>query len=250
MLPNADCLLLLMKHQIDLLVAAEQKLQQFLMWVKQKSLSVYVNYKPAAVRSFYLAFGHNLDLTLARAVDANFKPVNFLLADFIDVHILAFERGLTIDLNCALDLSSINYNFNLHVSYNVLDFLFIPHSYQILEYIFYPVFENILVSELRQEMQQLKEELPNPIGNREMFRQWWQDKGQAWAEKLKAVMIKYCNIGHNWQFSEHQKRILNQYYDANKLLVDCLNSSCNVSPKVREEVEISLLLPKDRITNT
>jgi len=56
-------------------------------------------------------------------------------------------------------------------------------------------------------------------------------------------MIKYRNIGHNWLFSEQQKELLSQYYDANKLLVDCLNSGCNVTPAVREEIEETLLLP-------
>ena len=50
-------------------------------------------------------------------------------------------------------------------------------------------------------------------------------------------------IGKNWQFSEEQKELLMQYYDANKLLVDCLNSYCVVSDKVRQEIEDTLLLP-------
>ncbi|MEQ9666955.1 NACHT C-terminal helical domain 2-containing protein [Coleofasciculus sp. G2-EDA-02] len=56
-------------------------------------------------------------------------------------------------------------------------------------------------------------------------------------------MIQYRNIGHNWQFSDSQKQLLKQYYDANKLLVDCLNSDCYVSQEVRQEIEDTLLLP-------
>lgn len=41
--------------------------------------------------------------------------------------------------------------------------------------------------------------------------------------------------------------MLQQYYDANKLLVDCLNSGCAVSLKVREEIEETLLLPNAEI---
>jgi hypothetical protein len=36
---------------------------------------------------------------------------------------------------------------------------------------------------------------------------------------------------------------LQQYYNANKLLVDCLNSDCYVSREVRQEIEDTLLLP-------
>ncbi len=51
------------------------------------------------------------------------------------------------------------------------------------------------------------------------------------------------NITLNWKFSEAQKKLLQKYYNANKLLVDCLNSDCYVSREVREEIESTLLLP-------
>jgi hypothetical protein len=56
-------------------------------------------------------------------------------------------------------------------------------------------------------------------------------------------MFKLCHIDRDWQFSTQQKELLNQYYDANKLLVDCLNSSCVVSDEVSKEIEDTLLLP-------
>lgn len=37
------------------------------------------------------------------------------------------------------------------------------------------------------------------------------------------------------------KELLRQYYNANKLMVDCLNSGCVVSPKMREIGETLLL---------
>jgi predicted NACHT family NTPase len=243
MLPSADCLLLLMKQEIDKLVANDKKLQQFLMWLREKSLSVNATYKPAAVRAFYFALGHAFDLTLARAIDDTFIPVNFLHPDFIFARGLAFERGLTIDLNCALYLDDTDYDFKLPKSYDVLDFAFIPHNYQILEYVFSPAFDRIIVFELRQVLQQLKEQLPAPDSDREKFKQWWQVNGQDWTEKLRAVMIKHRNIGHDWQLSEQQKKLLSQYYDTNKLLVDCMKSAANLTPAVREEIEETLLLP-------
>jgi hypothetical protein len=36
--------------------------------------------------------------------------------------------------------------------------------------------------------------------------------------------------------------LLDQYYKANLLLVDCLNSDCYVSQAVRDEIEATLLL--------
>jgi hypothetical protein len=56
-------------------------------------------------------------------------------------------------------------------------------------------------------------------------------------------MIKHCHIGHDWKFSNEQKNLLRQYYDANVLLMDCFNICCNISLEVREDVEKTLLLP-------
>ena len=74
-------------------------------------------------------------------------------------------------------------------------------------------------------------------------REWWNAKGKDWTQQLINLMIKYRNIGHDWKFSEQQKSLLRKYYDANILLVDCLNSASNVSPAVRQEIEETLLLP-------
>ena len=62
-------------------------------------------------------------------------------------------------------------------------------------------------------------------------------------------MIQHRNIGHDWQFSEQQQELLKEYYDANLLLVNCLNSCCNVTPAVRQEIEETLLLPTEMLPN-
>jgi predicted NACHT family NTPase len=84
-------------------------------------------------------------------------------------------------------------------------------------------------------------------GNLKNFTQWWQENSQVWTEQLRAMMIEHRNIGHDWQISNAQKKLLQHYYDANKLLVDCLNSDCYVSRDVRQEIEETLLLPIEEI---
>ena len=56
-------------------------------------------------------------------------------------------------------------------------------------------------------------------------------------------MIEYLNIGHDWQFTDEQKRQLERYYDANKFLVDLMKIEGAVSDDVRAEIEDTLLLP-------
>ncbi len=105
-------------------------------------------------------------------------------------------------------------------------------------------FNHKLDLELQFKLQQLKEQLPDTSNdNRKNFLHWLQVDSQAWIEQLRPIMIEHRNIGHEWQFTDSQKELLKQYYDANKLLVDCLNSDCYVSREVRQEIEDTLLLP-------
>ena len=98
--------------------------------------------------------------------------------------------------------------------------------------------------ELKRKLQEVKDQLPDVSrDNRENFKRWWQENGQAWTEQLRAVIIQHRNIGHDWQLSNEQRQLLWQYYNANKLLVDCLNSDCYVGRDVRQEIEDTLLLP-------
>ncbi|WP_414582720.1 NACHT domain-containing protein [Scytonema sp. PCC 10023] len=220
MSPSADRLLLLMKEKVDGLVTADKKLQQFFMWVSQKSSSVDVPYKPGAVQAFYFESDLELDrhLNFARELARELVRARDLTRD--DDCDLDLDRALSLalsharefDLKCALSLA--------------LD--------RALDY--------ALDINLKQALQQLKEKLPNSKDSKKI-QQWWQANGQAWIEQLRIVMIKYRNIGYDWQFSGQQKELLKQYYDAIKLLVDCLNSDCYVSREVRQKIEDELLLP-------
>ena len=55
-------------------------------------------------------------------------------------------------------------------------------------------------------------------------------------------MRQYRNLGQDWQFSKAQKEQLQQYYEANQFLADCLKST-NCSQQLRQEIAATLLLP-------
>ncbi|MEG4145920.1 NACHT domain-containing NTPase [Microcoleus sp. Pol12B5] len=223
MLQKADDLLLLIKQQVDGLVAKDEQLQQFLLWVKQKSLSVDFPYKPAAVRFFYFSLLPCLELALNRNPERFLDPALYLAVKH------TFDPAVEFTLDFVLDLAILP----------VLDGAIDPALSLAHDILLVPLVE----PELMQALQKLKKQLPHPDGDKEIFREWWQANGQVWTRELRQIIISYRNIGHDWQFSEQQKSLLRKYYDANKLLVYCLNSGCNVSPAVRQEIEETLLLP-------
>ncbi len=67
--PHADCLLRLMKQQVDALIAADEKLQQFLSWLNQKAHSVKLCHKTAAIRAFYLELTGSFSLGVFPTAD-------------------------------------------------------------------------------------------------------------------------------------------------------------------------------------
>jgi len=98
---------------------------------------------------------------------------------------------------------------------------------------------------LRQALQALKSQIPS---DQKEFSQWWENHGEEWIRELRQVCIDRRNIGHDWQFTKEQDKLLEQYYAANLLLVECMNRSY-VSKEVREEIESTLLLPVGAISN-
>ena len=232
MIRNANDLMRLMKQKIDGLCAQDEKLQRFLIWVSEKSLSVKVPYKAASIRAFYVDLDRNLDLELA------LEP-EFDLALALDVHLnrhtepsslhvdIDIDRDLNLVLNLALD-NGADYVCDLYC-------------------VFDDALDHACKPELRRALQKLNAQLPSPDCAEWDFRRWWKANGKDWTKRLETVMNKYRNIGHDWQFSEEQKELLGEYYDANKLLVDCLNSDSYVSREVRQEIEDTLLLPMSEL---
>jgi predicted NACHT family NTPase len=261
MLDSADVLLGLMKYQIDLLLAGDEKLQLFLDWVNQKSLSIEFSPQAGRIRAFYTSFSliinrnfkhYSLEFTLAQALSPNkkFNLCSKLILDyafleiFIDAILLTFGGASSSRINI-FDVFDITSSNSVAINLNLI-------LTQILSY--------NLEKEFQQALEKLKDKVPKlpeidenlriRLKNQEFFEEflkdlhdWWKNNGKSWIERLRYVMIEYRNLGHDWQFSEAQKERLQQYYDANKLLVDCLNSDCYVSREVRQEIEETLLLP-------
>ncbi|MEC4816353.1 MAG: NACHT domain-containing NTPase, partial [Scytonema sp. PMC 1069.18] len=107
MMRKADDLLKSMKQKIDTILEYDEKLQQFLTWVEEKSKSVEVPYKPAAVRAFYWTLEQIL------IIDYNKQTQNiytdgcwfreFQLAGNID-EAIDYYLTLDYDIDCAQEL--------------------------------------------------------------------------------------------------------------------------------------------------
>ena len=96
-------------------------------------------------------------------------------------------------------------------------------------------------------LQQLKDQLPSRSQNWERLQDWWRENYADWVERLRGAIAHYRNIHRPWQFTPEQQQVLQRYYDANQLLIDCLNSHCEVTTAIRQEIEATLLLSQKEL---
>ncbi len=60
---------------------------------------------------------------------------------------------------------------------------------------------------------------------------------------VQDIEISSCQIDQHWQFNNQQEELLQKYYTANKLFMDCLNSDCKIYDSIGEKVKKMVLLP-------
>jgi len=214
MIANADSLFQLMKHQSDLLLKDDNKLQQFIIRINQRSRLVEVPYQDSAVRAFYLEF--ELDQAYA---SIGLHIVRYLilipsLAPFLTNYILNPEQYIK-------EFFSFDFTLNLELGY-------LPRL--------------LFDTKLEKDLQRLKSLLSAiPINNHDLLLNY-----SDWVKLLKETIIKHDkkhSFVYNWQFNEQQRESLRLYHQANSLLVHCLVSNCIVSTNVKQEIEETLLLP-------
>ena len=264
MMELADDLVQLMKQNIDLLLVKHNKVQKFLAWVNHKTCSVKNTYNPAqrlprvhfredcqdieckkaAIRAFYYELAlapnhnHNLAVSLYRNLISKFsnnfglhgEPEHRLSSEFELCGVI--EHGLAPYLHFASDLAIVG-----------ADDLAIDAALDSnLDYVCGRI-DKLELLELIKEISQLKNQIPPKAQGINIFEEWWKLNGKNWTEQLRSIMLKFRNIGHNWDLEPEEIELLEKYYNANKLLVDCLNSGCSVNNEVREAIEDTLLLP-------
>ncbi len=242
---DADRFAQAIKAEIDHIVKTDIEIQNFLIWLKTKSQleSVKASYKLTAIRSFYFdlividpripdpriptheySLTHILDPNFDRDVTYTSKYAPYLSIDRELVRAKNFARSTIRNIN-----SKIESGVNIPVT------RCINHALQLAS--------RAEDNDLHLKLQELSSQLPNiAIVNYETSVHWWEVKGIDWIEQLRKFINEERTFQCDWSFSEVQKKLLQQYYDSNRLLVKSLKQS-KVSPEMKLEIEDTLLLP-------
>ncbi len=215
MLRSADSLMQLMKQQIDAIVSEDPYLQEFLAWGSKKASNNLAQNKPATERAFYLALTRTPHLAPHFALACTLDQGTFLDAALDN---LLQEGGLR---------KSKNFNYVHACAESLSNILAI-----------------VVDIGFHKSLQQLSDQLPNHNHTKNSFNNWCKKNYAGWFKSLQELIANHRDISNQWKFDSNQHVVLQSYYEANQLLLDCLNSDCEVTPSIREEIEATLLLPQ------
>ncbi|MGF1486158.1 MAG: hypothetical protein ACFBSE_03485 [Prochloraceae cyanobacterium] len=232
MLDIADCLLQLMKQQVDLFIADDDKLQQVLKWIKQRHNYLNISYHPIEI-------------------------LEILYIDFVPE--LKIENPLKgLGLSWTVIFSDLEGDLTIHISLSYIDKLtFFPSQdyHQLASLLLEALNQTINMvldrEDIRDSLIEFKSQLPDPEMEEQSFIKLWKNNGKKWHKQLREIAIKYRDIGHDWQFSEEEKTKLKKYSDANKLLWEWIETTksdrCYLTREVRAELKNTLLWPIEDI---
>ena len=264
MLRRADDFVKMMKERIDGIWAHDEKLQAFLALLDKKTNSMKFTGKKAAIRAYYAYIAiserhednycgtdditdfdyYHLDLKyIYRPLERlTFMPQLMKLKEpessFRDLalNIVSELKKEERKIETLINASTPKIKYSLKSALNLT---------QILDLGFDLSYKKIVSERLSKCIQKLTSHFPNSRQNSESFKAWWNKHGQVWMQEYHLALTEHRNIGHDWQFTQKQLKLLEQYYEANLLLVECMNRSY-VSKQVREEIESTMLLPSKK----
>ncbi len=255
---NVEDIVFLMKQEIDSFVENDAEIQKILKMVSKKSESIFngINktYKKGSIRAFSLSqyfeyftilyfdnIGHYR--VLSTIIDRCFPTTRGLVFGSANVpEEIKLDNALSLGLSAYSKILYILQESDESKNY-MLETLSALGCYQCFNTsLYYTSNEN-----LKSMLQKITSELNDKWKDIQILKEWWIDKGIGMVKELQEWTIKNRGIGYWFDFSEEQKQILESYYRANLVFVECLNSLPNISPEVREEIEETLLLPIEEI---
>jgi len=241
---DVEHLIWLMKHRIDDLIRGDEQLRQFLVWVKNKAISASNGrYKISATRAFYFYFERIFPNCIGELLSPNRELLPYIIdSNFHRDMVCGYNYGSALEIIRSIPTSSLNFSFFLalpnEIALDIALALILDNDivFRYALQALLPILNLELSPRLRNKLQMLIEMIPVDWDD------WNKEDALTWQEKFHNLIANERNIGHDWKFTAHQKKVLQQYYDANKLLIDCLKLS-KISSESRRSIENSLFLP-------
>ncbi|MBI5788889.1 MAG: NACHT domain-containing protein [Candidatus Schekmanbacteria bacterium] len=246
MLTPADDLLRAVKKKADGIISGD-KSKKLLAWAVKKAAASKADYKPAAIRAFYLALALDRDrdrdrafdrsLVLARDLGLDLDAQNVELDLALDRALalalartfaralalalaLALTRDLDRDRDHAIGLArDLSHDLDLAIDC-ALDSAC-------------DCADKLKLSVLAKTLTNLKETLPRQNARQQ---RWFE-----FAQELQKAMIIQRDLGYEFNLSNDELDDIEDYLYVNKLIVECLKADCYIDRDLREKILEKLL---------
>jgi predicted NACHT family NTPase len=254
---QANELFKLMNYQVQSQIASSPNIKAFLSWVSCKAESTTTQRS----KNYDENLSSNEEAYAQKLYDANFEQdrlqSTIMRAFYFCIGFSQISGRIGSDFNLALNLNP-NFSSTIHSDLDMALDLSLSHVLNLirnLESIRCPAstlqrtlkraiaYAIKMKSELAQELQEIVQKLPLREDEKAQFWLWWHEQGEAWSGSVSSAAIKYRNIGYQWELNPLEQVLLKQYYQANLLLVTCLERSSHASLEVKQAIKHKLLLP-------
>jgi hypothetical protein len=257
-------------------------LQEFLMGLYQKAEKSKSLLKRGLIRAFYFDISFLKTIPPVEIIkDGKYTPRQFqfggsnfttLIPDFkltlmlthsidicLDLGLISYnslEKAFKINVFC--ELSQINTKDDLGLDLRLANLLIILMSFTTntewswdgsrkVSSTILKAIEILSNTELANELKEFCLELANDINiiktSQNKFQKWFQINAPLKVEELKNLLKKYRDINWDWNWTKDLFDLQRKYYEANILLVECLNINEVVSEEFKEQIKDELLLP-------
>lgn len=224
--PDATLLVQMIKEKIDKLLENNQNLQRFLRDVNKKSLTHNVSVKLPAIRAFYFDIDFEIDQERQVSLLLD-KSANYLVCGSFFARVLKnidFEEGIHIAENYDQNLVQGQRKISQASSANEAMYIALKYALE--------------SNHLREETRNVLEKIYHQDAQLD------EEKLKHLADESRSLAKKTRQIGsHSWQFDDYEKKLLKTYYEANLLLVECLNTDCIIEHQIHQNILDTLILP-------
>ncbi len=214
---QADSFVIDFKKSTDFLLANEPYLQEFLVWLNEKTKSIQTSHKYNAVRALY--FARTIKPTYSQETNQEIFKNKLTVFDALRTLARKLDEKISDTTESDISIDRQMYYFlrrnevSSQTDFEIRKILELGVNRKLRERLLYIIY--------------LFE-----CGYRSLIQ-----------KMLHEVAIQERNIKHEWNFSNRQMELLYQYYIANDILSYCLESQCSLTNKVRQKVIEEILLP-------
>jgi predicted NACHT family NTPase len=233
LLDNADSFIKILFEIADSFISKDEKLIPFFEWVKVKLETISPDESIVEAKRLYSLSGIVLDLFSQDSPSKNdnllFTYHSLVLELIFHGDILPYKPYLDIQISIII-ATRLSFTSDRRKKYDLIKEIFAEFSEKTSKFISrnknIAINERTNLKEARNELNILSETSKN-------------EELEITVERLFQIIRKYFNIGFQWDLSEEQRRKIEFYNHANKLIADCLRLAVVSN---RQEIEDRLRL--------